>query len=88
VKHMIAHEQLLQAVEYGNEEGANWWEYFNSLSKAKSVLNGATEYIPSDYEAAQLVSIMEDVDLEGTEFNTVAIYDCCICELKRQLRNK
>ena len=85
---MLAYERLIEAVEYGYEEETNWWEYFDTLAEAKRTLNQASKYIPSDHEAAQLASAMEEVPLDDTGLNTVAIYDRYIDELRKQLRRR
>ena len=85
---MLAYERLIEAVEYGYEENTDWWEYFDTITEARSILRQASRHTPSDHEAARLASIMEEIPLDETEFNTIAIYDRYIKELRERLQNK
>ena len=53
-------ETLIEAVEYGDENGTDWWDIFDSVDEAKKTLNKAAKEQADDYQVARLADILDE----------------------------
>ena len=77
-------EELIEAVSYAQDSDENWWDIFDTIEDAESVLHKASKEKPDEYQIAHLVSILEDGDM----FNNSPIgeFKRCMRKLKRQIK--
>ena len=76
-------DELIEAVEYAQESGEDWWDLFDCIRDAEKILNGAAKENPDEYQVAQLAELLdEDIFDNGP----ATAYRNCIKQLKKQLR--
>jgi len=78
-------EELIEAVSYAQDSGDNWWDVFDTVDDAKSVLTKAGKEEPDEYQVAHLSSMFEDGDIFTD--TPLGEFKRCIRKLKKQLKD-
>lgn len=81
---MQAFEQLLEAIEYAQDENDTWSEQFSSKSEARTTLAKAKQQAVDEYDIARLAIIMGEDPPEVLE-EVEIIKTRCFTRLKKIL---
>jgi len=76
-------DELIDAVEYAQESGENWWDVFNSIKDAEKVLKGAAKEDPDEYQIAQLSDMLDEDIFESSPINA---FRNCLKQLRKQIK--
>lgn len=77
-------ERLIEALEFAQDDDQEWYEIFDSLDEAQSVLTKAEREEPDEYQLANFLTMFED-DVTFTE-DLDKVYKKCMKSLKKELR--
>ena len=77
-------EELIESIDYAEENNINWWDMFETIEDAEITLNNCLKENPDEYQIAHLLCLIEDSDF----FTDTPISDFqkCIKRLKKQLK--
>lgn len=77
-------EELIEAISYSQDNGLDWWEVFDSIEDAETIIKKASREEPDEYQVAHLSSLLEEdeifIDTPLGEFRR------CMKELRLQLK--
>ena len=76
-------DELIEAVEYAQDSGEDWWDVFDCVGDALKVLRGAAKENPDEYQVAQLADLLGENIFDT---NPTVAYRNCIKQLRKQLR--
>lgn len=77
-------EKLIEAIVYAQDSGIDWWDIFEDIEDAKSILRSVSKEIPDEYQIAHLLSLTEEEDIFIE--NPIATFKKCISKLRKDLK--
>jgi MoaA/NifB/PqqE/SkfB family radical SAM enzyme len=77
-------ETLIEAVEYAEDIGMNWWDVFETVDDARKTLTKAAKEQPDEYQVAKLAEILDE---DIYEVSQVGAFRNCMKKLRKQLRS-
>jgi len=76
-------ERLIEALEYAEDMGIEWWEVFDTKIEAEDILCGASKEEIDEYNIVQIINLVDDEDFfTTTPQNT---FEKCLKTLKRRM---
>lgn len=76
-------ETLIEAVEYAEDIGTDWWDIFDSVEEAKKTLNKASKQEADEYQIARLCEILDEDIYESSQLGA---FRNCMKKLKKQIK--
>jgi hypothetical protein len=77
-------ERLIESLEYSQDGDQKWYEVFDSLEEAESVLTSANKEEPEEHQLAFFLTMFDDDIMFSEDLNKV--YRLCMKKLKKELR--
>jgi hypothetical protein len=77
-------DKLLEAIEYSEDSGVNWWESFSSKEEAFNIISVAIKEKPDEYQISGLLSYKEE--LYKDSFTEYENYQNILRILKKQIK--
>ena len=77
-------ELIIEALEYAEESGEDWWEAFDSINHAKRTIRKAIREIP---EESQIAYVISESDINISEQTAEEAYISILKNLKEEISN-